>query len=59
MLELENVSSSKIKVLENCTNLEIFRPLSFEEKINIEQNMESDKVNLLYYLQEEFLEKKE
>mgnify|MGYP000559530432 FL=1 len=32
VLELENVSSSKIKVLENCTNLEIFRPLSFEEK---------------------------
>lgn len=32
VLELENVSSSKIRVLKNCTNLEIFRPLSFEEK---------------------------
>ena len=33
--------------------------LMFVEKINIEQNMELDKMNLLYYLQEEFLEKKE
>lgn len=32
MLEQENASSSKIKALKNCTNLEIFRPLSFEEK---------------------------